>query len=238
MDARAAALSALAQFQVTETSVGEALRRIADITLEAVPGADIVGMSMLGDDGRPITAVYTDVESPEIDEAQYREGRGPCLDAWRNNEVVQVPRVEDFVDVYPAFAAKCRHHGVWSTLSVPMTAGDVALGALNLYSRASDGLSEDDAPFSRDLAAAGAVVLENVSAYWTAFDLGVQLNEALQSRAVIEQAKGMLMASNRGLTPDQAFSMLRSASQRENVKLRNVAKQIVERSRATSAEGE
>jgi len=236
LDARAAALSALAQFQVTETSVGEALRRIADITLEAVPGADIVGMSMLGDDGRPTTAVYTDVESPEIDQAQYRESNGPCLEAWRNNEVVQVQRVEDCVDVYPGFAAACQEHGVRSTLSVPMTAGDVALGAMNLYSRALDGFNEGDVPFTHDLAAAGAVVLENVSAYWTAFDLGMQLNEALKSRAVIEQAKGMLMASDRRLTADDAFGMLRKASQRENLKLRDIAKRIVEGSTPSGAD--
>lgn len=81
MDARAAALSALSQFQATDTTVGEALQRIPDITLEAVPAAHVVGMSMLGDDGRPTTAVYTDAESTKIDECQYRDGKDPCLDA-------------------------------------------------------------------------------------------------------------------------------------------------------------
>jgi AmiR/NasT family two-component response regulator len=68
-----------------------------------------------------------------------------------------------------------------------------------------------------------------VSAYWTAFDLGVHLNEALKTRAVIEQAKGMIMARSPGLTPDEAFDLLRKASQRENVKLRLIAQRIVER---------
>ena len=229
MDARAAALSALAQFQVTETTVGQALQRIADITLEAVPAARVVGMSMLADDGSPTTAVYTDAESPEIDAAQYRENTGPCLDAWRRNVVLRVPRVEEQADTYPAFAAACQQHGVQSTLSLPMTAGAVAVGALNLYAHVPEGFSEADESVGADLAAAGAAVMVNVSAYWTAFDLTTQLTEAMSSRAVIEQAKGVLMAGQPGLTADEAFDLLRSASQRANVKLRDIAKQIVER---------
>jgi transcriptional regulator with GAF, ATPase, and Fis domain len=235
VDARAAALSALAQFQVTETTVAEALQRIAEITLDAVPGADVVGMSMLGGDGRPTTAVYTDVESPAIDEGQYQDGKGPCLDAWRDNVVLSVPRIEDVAGTYPGFATACEQHGVRSTLSLPMRAGTVAVGALNLYAHVPEGFDEDDAALGRDLAAAGAAVLVNVSAYWTAFDLTAQLQEALESRAVIEQAKGVLIAQSRHLTPEDAFDMLRKVSQRENVKLRDVARRIVE-SRGSTAD--
>jgi transcriptional regulator with GAF, ATPase, and Fis domain len=237
MDARAAALSALAQFQVTETTVGQALQRIAEITREAVPAARVVGMTMLGADGRPTTAVYTDAESPAIDEAQYREGKGPCLDAWRRNTVIRVPRIEESADRYPGFVAACRQHGIRSTLSMPMGAGIRAVGAMNLYSTVSAGFGEDDESLASDLAAAGGVVVMNVSAYWTAFELSAQLNEALESRAVIEQAKGVLIAGTPGLTPDRAFAMLCSVSQRENVKLREVARRIVERSTGTEPKG-
>jgi transcriptional regulator with GAF, ATPase, and Fis domain len=235
MDARAAALAALVQFQVTETTVGQALQRIAEITQEAVPAADVVGMSMFGNDKRPTTAVYTDTDSPEIDEAQYREDKGPCLDAWRRNTILRVPRVQDSADEYPAFARACRQHGMQSTLSLPMPAGEVALGAVNLYSRVENGFSEEDEALGSELAAAGAAVLLNVSAYWSAFDLTAQLNEAMESRAVIEQAKGMLMAQNAGLTADAAFDLLVKVSQRENRKLREVARQIVERGKPGGA---
>jgi putative methionine-R-sulfoxide reductase with GAF domain len=236
MDARSAALSTLARFQVTDMTVGEALHRIAEITLEAVPAAEIVGMSMLGDDDRPTTGVYTDGESPAIDEAQYREGRGPCLDAWRDNAVFRMSRVEDCADKYPAFAAACVEHGVQSTLSLPMAAGDMAVGAMNLYSRVADGFGDEDESVACDLVAAGAAVLANVSAYWTAFELSQNLNEALKSRAVIEQAKGMLMALTPGLTAEGAFDILRRASQRENVKLRDIANRIVEGRTVTGGE--
>ena len=109
-DPRARALSALARFQVTDATVGGTLERIAEITLEAMPSAAIVGMTMLGEDERPITAIYTNPDSPEIDAAQYREGNGPCLDAWRHKKVFRVGRVERCASEYPAFAAACAEH--------------------------------------------------------------------------------------------------------------------------------
>jgi hypothetical protein len=185
-------------------------------------------MTMLGEDGRPTTAVYTDEDSPEIDEAQYREGKGPCLDAWRQNRVFRVPDVRMSAEEYPGFVAACLDHGVLSTLSLPMVNGGEAIGAMNLYARVVGGFADDDEDVGGDLAGAAAAVLGNVSAYWTAFELNQQLSEAMQTRAVIEQAKGMLMARTRGLGPDAAFAMLRAASQRENVKLRDIARRIVE----------
>jgi GAF domain-containing protein len=229
MDARARALSALARFQVAETSVGDTLQRIADITLEAVPAAAVAGMTMLGDDEQPTTAIYTDSESPEIDAAQYRDGRGPCLDAWRTKRVFHIRRVEEHGREYPAFASACLDHDVRSTLSLPMVNGDVAIGALNLYARVEDAFTDDDEVLAGDLAGAAAAVLANVSAYWTAFELSQQLGEAMKSRAVIEQAKGVLMAQSPGLDADAAFDVLRKASQRENLKLREIARRIVER---------
>lgn len=232
MDPRAKALSALARFQVTEASVGETLHRIAVITLDAMPAAAIVGMTMLGDDEQPTTAVYSDEESPEIDAAQYREGKGPCLDAWRENRVVRVRNAEDCAAEYPAFATACREHGVLSTLSLPMTAGDVSIGALNLYARVPDGFTDDDEAIGLDLAGAAGSVLANAAAYWTAFELGQHLGTAMETRAVIEQAKGMLMAQSPGLSADDAFDLLRRASQRENVKLNEIARRIVSRAAA------
>jgi len=237
-DARGEALSALARFQVTQATVGETLDRVAQIALEAMTAAEVAGMTMLGNDGRPTTAVYTDKDSPEIDEAQYREGKGPCLDAWRTNQVLRVDRVEDLRSDYPGFTQACLEHGVLSTLSLPMVAGDMAIGALNLYARQVNAFTVDDEALGLDLAGAGASVLANVSAYWTAFELGQQLNEAMESRAVIEQAKGMLMARSPGMTSEGAFDMLRRASQRENVKLRDIAQRMVDRRPPPEGEGQ
>ena len=121
-----------------------------------------------------------------------------------------------------------------STLSLPMISGEVAVGAMNLYAHVPDGFSDDDEAIGMDLAGVAGSVLSNVSAYWTAFDLSQNLNEAMKTRAVIEQAKGMIMARSPGVTADDAFDVLRKASQRENVKLSLIAQRIVERRSPTS----
>lgn len=236
VDPRAKALSALTRFQVASTTVGDALHRIAEITLEAVPSADVAGMTMLGEDGRPTTAIYTDARSPAIDEAQYRDGVGPCLSAWRDKAIVRVDDIKEVLSVYPAFAEACQEHGVRSTLSVPLVNGDASIGALNLYAHVRAGFDDDDERLVEDLAAAAGVMLGNVSAYWAAFELSQHLDEAMRSRAVIEQAKGMLMARDPAVTADEAFDLLRRASQRENVKLRLIAQRIVDRRNPAAAE--
>ena len=125
---------------------------------------------------------------------------------------------------WEAFARSAAAHGVCSTLSVPLFVGDRALGALNLYSRTVDGFADDAS--AQLFALQASVVLANSQAYWAAQALGVQLQTALESRAVIEQAKGVLVGRH-GCDPETAFTMLRDESQRRNVKLREVASETV-----------
>jgi len=147
-----------------------------------------------------------------------------------------VVRIEDTAaDArYPEFSAAARRHGILSTLSLPLVAGPVAQGASNLYSRELAAFTGADEGIGLELAAVASVVLANASAYWQAFDLSEQLNEAMASRAVIEQAKGVIMSSM-GCDADTAFDLLRAQSQSENRKLRGIAQEIVDRqTRATS----
>ena len=232
-DAAAEALRALSLFLVADSSMGEALLRVSEITTSALPAAEMAGISLLGKDGKPTTGVFTDEEAPEIDAAQYDAGHGPCLDAWREKQVVCIHDMAEAAAVYPEFAHAALARGIESVLSLPLVAGDQGLGALNLYARTSHAFSRDDEVVGMDLASAAAIVMANASAYWEASELGQQLNQAMKSRAVIEQAKGILMARSPHLSADAAFDLLRRASQRENVKLREIAQRIVDR-RATS----
>lgn len=209
--------------------MGDTLLQVSEITTAALPGAHMAGITMLGDEGKPKTRIFTDPDSPDIDEAQYTSGRGPCLDSWREGRVVRLDDMGKASADYPEFSKAAREHGIQSTLSLPLVAGDKSLGALNLYSRSKDGFSQDDEDLGQELAAAASIVLANASAYWEASQLSEQLGEAMRSRAVIEQAKGMLMARSPHLSPEDAFDLLRKASQRENVKLRDVAQRIVDR---------
>ena len=228
-DAQAQALRALSNFLVAKSSMGDTLLDVSQITVDAMPAAEMAGISLLGDNGRPTTGIFTDDEAPDIDSSQYESGRGPCLDSWREGKVVRLDDMEAAADDYPEFAKAAQAHGVQSTLSLPLMAGDERLGALNLYARVAGGFTTDDEALGTDLAAAASIVLANASAFWAASELSDQLGQAMRSRAVIEQAKGVLMARSPQMTADEAFDVLRKASQRENVKVRDIAQRIVDR---------
>ena len=229
LDARSEALASITRFLVTDVSLGDVLLQVAQATVNAMPGAEMAGITMGSEDGTPVTGVFTDPESPEIDAAQYESGNGPCLDAWRTKRVIRVDDMSSAHERYPEFSTVALAHRVRSTLSLPLVAGEQGIGALNLYAGQPGSFSSEDEQIGMELASTAAVVLANASAYWTAYELSQNLSEAMKSRAVIEQAKGMLMARSETLTPDDAFDLLRKASQRENVKLRDIAQRIVNR---------
>jgi GAF domain-containing protein len=228
-DVGSEALSALSQFLVADASMGDTLERVAALSNEAVTGSSFVGLTMLDDRERATTAVFTDEQAPHVDQAQYDTGRGPCLDAWRTKTVVRLDDLDRVEGDYKEFADACLAHGIHSTLSMPLVAAGTGVGALNFYSGDKRGFTEEDERAAEAFAIAASVVLANAVAYWGAYDLTQQMTEAMQSRAVIEQAKGMLMAQSPGLDADGAFDVLRAASQRENVKLRDIAQRIVDR---------
>lgn len=225
-DPTRAALEALSRFLIGDARLDETLAVVSGLAVEALPAAAFAGLSMWEGD-RVATRVSTDPESPAIDESQYASGRGPCLEAFRTGRVV---RADDLsADVrWPEFQAACLAHDIGSTLSVPLLVGARCVGALNFYARAAGAFSDADQATAVLFAQSGATVLANSSAYWKAYELGETLEQALRSRAVIEQAKGILMARSK-LTEGDAFELLRKASQRENRKLRDVAADIVAR---------
>ena len=229
LDARSEALASITRFLVTDVSLGDVLLQVAQATVNAMPGAEMAGITMGSVDGKPVTGVFTDPESPEIDAAQYESGNGPCLEAWRTKRVIRVDDMNLAHERYPEFSTVALAHSVRSTLSLPLVAGEQGIGALNLYAGQPGSFSSEDEQIGMELASTAAVVLANASAYWTAYELSQNLSEAMKSRAVIEQAKGMLMARSETLTPDDAFDLLRKASQRENMKLREIAQRIVHR---------
>ena len=222
------ALGALAQFFVHDGTLGDTLGQVAALACGAGP-ADMVGITMLVDDA-PGTGVFTDPEAPEIDQAQYRSGQGPCLDAFRTQETYLI-RDTSTETRWPDFCRDAAGHGIQSTLSLPITARETGLGALNLYSRSEDAFSDDDVVHMTTFATHAAFVLANAQLYWDSRQLNENLNQAMASRATIEHAVGIIMAGG-GKSPEDAFEVLSRASQRENRKLREIAAEIVERARS------
>lgn len=110
---------------------------------------------------------------------------------------------------------------------MPLTVGDETYGAFNLYATEPYAFSDADQDDAEVFATQAALVLGNARAYWGAYQLAENLKTAMQSRATIEQAKGILMASQR-CGPDEAFATLTSTSQRSNIKLRELARRLVD----------
>jgi GAF domain-containing protein len=218
-------VAVLSEFFVGEGTLGDTLTRVANLAVSCVGPADLAGITMLVE-GRVRTAVFTDAESPEVDSAQYETGEGPCLDAFRHQQVYRIGSTVDDTR-WPAFSALAASHGIVSTLSLPLVARQEGVGALNLYARGGP-FSAEDEDLGGIFATQAGIVLANSQAYWDARHLSEQLGQAMQFRAVIEQAKGVLMATG-GRNADEAFQLLVRASQRENRKLRDIAAELVER---------
>lgn len=217
-------LAALARFLVGDGTLQETLQRVSELTVEAVPPADLVGLTLLIE-SRQRTAVFTDAAAPAVDQAQYDSGEGPCVAAFEDQEVHSIEATSQ-PGAWPAFRRACEDHGIGSVLSLPLAADKRPLGAMNLYSRIERAFSEADQATAEQFAAQAAIVLANTQAYWEARDLSDRLGEMMRSRGIIEQAKGMLMAAQH-CDEEEAFQVLVRASQRENVKVRDIAQRMI-----------
>ncbi len=227
------AVRAVSLFLVAEAPLGETLNRIAVVARDAVTGAAAAGITLLDARQRPTTSVWTDELSPAIDHAQYADGTGPCLDAYREGRIIRVDDTQAVGERWPAYSAATGEHGVLSTLSLPLRAAGDTFGALNLYATQERGFDAVDESDAEMFATQVSVVLANARAYWDAFDLAQGLRQAMDSRAVIEQAKGILMAAQ-GCDADEAFATLARASQNQNWRLRAIATRSSHRGGAES----
>lgn len=217
------AIRQMATFSVVDDAMPVILQRIADLANATVEPADFVGLTMAVR-GRPATPVFTDETAPEIDAAQYATGVGPCLDSFRDGVSYEIPSTPED-ERWAPFSRACQQHGVLSTLSMPVITGADTVGAFNFYAKRQHAFGEDDRRLAGAFADQSAIVIRNASAYWSAKALAEQLTQALETRVVIEQAKGLLMST--GMTSDAAFDVLRRVSQRENRKLHQVAAGLV-----------
>lgn len=200
--------------------IGDALTEIAALATEALD-TDMAGLTLNDADGKATTAIFTDRMVPEIDQAQYDVDDGPCLHAFRSAKVVRIDEVASD-DRWPLYAEVAAAHGIHSTLSIPVHVAGSGVGALNFYDRRPSRFDQGSAELGKVFAGQVAVI----SAYFDKADTADHLRVAMESRAEIEQAKGIIMATT-GCDPDGAFDVLRQQSQRENRKLRDIAADIV-----------
>ena len=218
-------LTALAAVALEQKDITSALNEISRIATRAVPGADGASVTTF-EDGRPSAVAATDQWAKELDELQYAEHEGPCLDCWRTGNPF---RIRDLAEDprWPSYAPRAVERGARSMLSIPMAAEGRIIGALNLYGREPDAFDAQAASIGEIIGAHSGLATQVAASFYQHRDLADQLREAMQSREVIEQAKGILMGARR-IGPSEAFALLVNLSQTSNRKLREVAQALVD----------
>lgn len=209
---------------LSEESLESTLQRVSQLACATIGGCDSAGVSLV-EDSRVITAAATDDFTLKIDTDQYENREGPCLQALSTQEVVKVKDVATD-SRWPNFVEEAVRDGLGSVLSMPLAVRNQPIGALNLYAKQPNSFGEASEPVARLFAAQASVAISNAQVYSSAVRLSEQLKEAIKTREVIGEAKGILIAQE-GVSEDEAFDMLKRVSQNQNVKLRDIAQKIV-----------
>ena len=210
----------VARALVDEDGVQATLRKITTLAVETIDGCHHAGVSLI--EGRKISTPAASDDVPvQVDAIQYETDQGPCLDAIREHETF---RIDDLAteDRWPGFSKRAAEEtGVVSMLSFRLFAQGDTMGALNLYSK-------QPSAFDDEALAVGSVFATHAAVALAGAQQDEQMHKALQGRDVIGQAKGILMAQQ-NVTADEAFDILRRASQRMNIKLRELAERVASR---------
>jgi ANTAR domain/GAF domain len=222
----------LTQALLAAETVGGVLEQILAVTKRVIPGADLVSITLRDPNGRFYTPLETDPVASRIDQLQYETGEGPCVDAARpdgpamafSGDVAHEPRWPRFGPAAAALGIR----GVLGTALVPDARPPRLSGALNIFSRRVNGLDHADITTALLLATHASLALAHTHAVTMSELKIVNLHKAVDSRDVIGQAKGILMA-RRGISADEAFDLLRRTSQDLNTKLVEVARTLTAR---------
>jgi GAF domain-containing protein len=219
------ALDRLGRVSLADHSTPSLLDLIVGLARRSLPGRPEASVTLVRGH-RPHTAAFSGEMAKELDESQYGHGYGPCLQAARSGEVVEIgdTRIDQR---WPGYVESAARHGCLSSLSLPLPLHEGITGALNVYARERAAFDDDSRAWAPRLASYVAVAAGNMLLYEDALGRAANLEVALGSRAVIDQAKGMLMERFR-LTPDQAFHALAQVSMESNRKVRDVAERFVE----------
>ena len=190
-----------------------------------VLGASAAGVSLDAGDGELRFANASTAEARRLEAAQEATQHGPCVESFRRREPVVVSNHEG-LDKWPEFSKVAREVGVVAVAGIPLILDEKTLGALNIYdTRPREWTTEDIAIASVFADIATSYVL-HATQLLEARQINEQLQKALDSRVLVEQAKG-LIAGERGISVDASFEILRRHARNNNVTLRSVADAVV-----------
>lgn len=216
---------ALAEVVLVDRPLDEVLSQVAGIAQTHLPGSEASSITLVRAD-RAWTAAFSGPLALGADELQYEEGYGPCMDAGRTGMpmVVQDMRTEDR---WPTYTPRVVERGVLSSLSVPLPFQGVTIGALNNYSRDDGAFGDEALALAEEITSFIGVAVMNADAHAEATATAAHMKAALESRKTIDMALGVIIATHH-CTPEQAFAILSQTSQTHNLKLRDLARDLVE----------
>jgi len=219
------AFVALADTLVDDYDIIDLLDRLVGVSVELL-AADAAGI-VLGDARGQLRAVAASSEAAEVMELlQLQSEQGPCLDCVHTAAPVSVPDLAEAVDRWPAFVAALAEHGSFRSVhALPLRLRGEAIGALNLFHRQPGSLPDADLALGQALADVATIGILQERAIRRSEVLNEQLQTALNSRVIIEQAKGVL-AQYAGLNLDEAFDRLRRYARGHNLRLAGVARDL------------
>ena len=204
--------------------VSRFLGAVVRSAVAGTPGAEACGLTV-EQAGHGVTVEYSGEMAARADERQYELDDGPCLQAMRTGETVSAADMS-LERRWGSYPGRAREVGVSSSLSLPLRIGDRGRGALNLYSTRAHAFTDEDRRAAESWAAQAGSALA-VALRMAEREAAVDhLHRGLTSRQVIGQAVGLLMAQRR-CTAEDAFELLKTASQRSNEKLRDLAQRLV-----------
>jgi GAF domain-containing protein len=232
-----ASLHGLSVLQAGRLPLEELLTRVARYAVQAIPGADGAGLTLI-QHRRADTIVKTADFVEEVDGVQYGIGEGPCITAARDGVTVVSGSLGADVR-WPRFGGRVARLGVHSALSLPLITSDGVVGAMNVYARAKHVFDDRAAELGELFAVPAAVAVQNARVLEETRRLAERLQSMLDDRMVVERAVGIVM-SRSGVDDVEALARLTRLSQHEHVKLveiaRNLVEEAVRRARAKPAD--
>jgi hypothetical protein len=219
------AFAELGRIDFRTTDVTAALAKVADLARCSIPGADDVSITLLGAGGGH-TAAFTGPRAVTVDEWQYQQGHGPCLAAAAANITVTVPDLAG-ESRWPDWVNRAIGAGVHSSMSIGLPLRDSVSGAFNVYAFKPHAFDDDAIILAQTFAGYAAVAMANACLYAGPASPSGCLAAAMDSRAVIEQAKGIIMAERR-CTADEAFAVLAKVSEYSHREIHDVAAALID----------
>ena len=209
----------------TQRTLPAKLEAAVDLAKRTVPNCHSAGIILLID-GEPTSVAVTDRLAVEVDLVQYRNGEGPCLEAIDSASPIRIDilsRDGRFI----RFAPGAIDHEIESVLSIPLMCGGRAAGALNLYSHLPNAFDAASEEAARPVAEYAAEAIGTSPLYAFALDMVEGLVETMESRALINQAVGVIMAGEKR-TDEDALQRLRELALASGKPLRAVAQSVLD----------